>query len=466
MFHAAVATPAAERAAFLSAECGSDAGLRVEVDSLLAAHREGQTDVRPGAVGVGSRLGDYEVTRFIAAGGMGEVYQARDTKLGREVAIKILPRAFASDSEPLARFEREARVLASLNHPNIATIHGIEESDGIRALVMELVEGPTLAHRIAQGPVPLDEALAIATQIAEALEAGHEKGIVHRDLKPANIKVRSDGTVKVLDFGLAKALARDPSNTAVSQSSTITSPGMTRPGVILGTPAYMSPEQVRGDVADRRADIWAFGCVLYEMLTARRTFEDENVSLTLANVLRRDPDFDALPANTPPRVIQTLRRCLQKDPKQRVHAIADVRLAMQGAFETSTPQPETSRPAVRIWQRPWMQPSAPCWLRPSVDSLSGRPHDRRFLRHAWRSSRSRCGPKRWRRQRPITTWPSRPTAPMWCIEPRRATASSWPYERFTISTHDCLGPPRARHMVRSCLPMEPGSVSATRGMAR
>ena len=353
LFHAAVATPMGERATFLSAECSGDVALRAEVESLLAAHRDDDTGVRRGLV-VGSRLGNYEVTGFIAAGGMGEVYRARDAKLGRDVALKILPAAFVADRERCARFEREARLLASLNHPNIAHIHGLEEAGGVRALVMELVEGEDLSQRIARGAIPLDEALPIATQAAEALEAAHEQGIIHRDLKPANIKVRSDGTVKVLDFGLAKAFARDPSSTAVSQSSTVTSPGMTRPGVILGTVAYMSPEQARGQAVDERADIWAFGCVLYEMLTGRRAFEDEDVSLTLSNILRRDPDFDVLPANTPPRVIQTLRRCLQKDPKQRVHAIADVRLAMQGAFETSTLQPETSRTAVRIWQRPWI----------------------------------------------------------------------------------------------------------------
>ena len=228
---------------------------------------------------------------------MGEVYRALDTNLGRQVAIKILPDTFAHDPERLARFEREAKTLASLNHPNIAQIYGLEKSDGVRALVMELVEGPTLADRIAQGPIPLDEALPIARQIAEALEAAHEQGIIHRDLKPANIKLRPDGTVKVLDFGLAKALdqwLRERSTRGTSP--TITSPAMmTGVGVLLGTAAYMSPEQARGKPVDRRADIWAFGCVLYEMLTGRRAFEGEDVSLTLSQILQREPALDALP---------------------------------------------------------------------------------------------------------------------------------------------------------------------------
>ena len=222
----------------------------------------------------GTRLGPYEILSALGAGGMGEVYRARDTKLDRDVAIKILPEAFAADTERLARFQREAKTLASLNHPNIAHIHGLEESDGVRALVMELVEGEDLAQRIARGAIPVDEALPIAKQIAEALEAAHEQGIIHRDLKPANIKVRPDGTVKVLDFGLAKAM--EPTGVAspsVSQSPTITTPAMTEAGMILGTAAYMSPEQARGKPVDKRTDIWAFGCVLYEMLTGQRAFD-------------------------------------------------------------------------------------------------------------------------------------------------------------------------------------------------
>src|SRR6202166_1561354 len=242
---------------------------------------------------------------------MGQVYRARDTKLDREVAIKILPEAFAQDAERLARFEREAKTLAALNHPNIAAIYGLERSSGTLALVMELVEGDDLSQRIARGAIPLDEALPIAKQIADALEAAHEQGIIHRDLKPANIKVRPDGTVKVLDFGLAKAM--DPaagSSPSVSMSPTITTPAMTQAGMILGTAAYMSPEQAKGRPADRRSDIWAFGAVLYEMLSGRRAFSAEDVSDTLAAVLMKEPDWTALPATVPPTVIIVLRRCL------------------------------------------------------------------------------------------------------------------------------------------------------------
>ncbi len=251
----------------------------------------------------GTRLGPYEVTAQIGVGGMGEVYRATDTNLKRQVAIKVLPVAVAADLDRLARFQREAEVLASLNHPNIAAIFGLERSGSRTALVMELVEGPTLAERVAQGPIPIDEALPIAKQIAEALETAHEQGIIHRDLKPANIKVRSDGTVKVLDFGLAKAMepvgAVAPS---VSQSPTITTPAMTQMGMILGTAAYMSPEQARGKSVDRRSDVWAFGCVLYEMLSGNRAFAGEDVTVTLARVVERDPDLDALPPSVPSAV--------------------------------------------------------------------------------------------------------------------------------------------------------------------
>src|SRR5436853_4921963 len=245
----------------------------------------------------GMRLGGYEIVAAIGAGGMGEVYRARDTKLNRDVALKILPEAFASDPDRLARFTREAQTLASLNHPNIAHIHGLEESNGVRALVMELVEGDDLSQRIARGPIPLDEALPIAKQIAEALEAAHEQGIIHRDLKPANIKVRSDGTVKVLDFGLAKAM--EPTATASSSASmspTITTPAMTQAGMILGTAAYMSPEQARGKIVGKRADIWAFGTVLFEMLTGTRAFHGEDIVDTIASVVSKEPDWSALPA--------------------------------------------------------------------------------------------------------------------------------------------------------------------------
>ena len=292
----------------------------------------------------GTRLGPYEILSALGAGGMGEVYRARDTKLDRAVAIKILPEAFAADTERIARFQREAKTLASLNHPNIAHIHGLEESNGVRALVMELVEGEDLAQRIARGAIPVAEALPIAKQMADALEAAHEQGIIHRDLKPANIKVRPDGTVKVLDFGLAKAM--EPTGVAspsVSQSPTITTPAMTQAGMILGTAAYMSPEQARGKPVDKRADIWAFGCVLYEMLTGQRAFDGQGVSETLARVIEREPDWARLPATLSPALRTYIRRCLQKDPRQRVQAIGDVRLALEGAFETAVPQ--TAAPA-------------------------------------------------------------------------------------------------------------------------
>jgi protein kinase-like protein/WD40 repeat protein len=296
----------------------------------------------------GSRIGGYEILGSLGAGGMGEVYRGRDSRLKRDVALKILPEAFANDPERLARFQREAEVLASLSHPNIAGIYGLESSEGIRALVMELVEGEDLSQRIARGPIPLDEALPIAKQIAEALEAAHEQGVVHRDLKPANIKVRPDGTVKVLDFGLAK-LTESPSATgssALSISPTITSPAMAGGvGVLLGTAAYMSPEQAKGKPANKRSDIWAFGCVLFEMLAGRRAFEDEDLTVTLSKVLQREPDFDALPPSVPRCVIQTIRVCLRKDAKQRAADIRDVRLAMEGAFDAAVPQTRAPSPA-------------------------------------------------------------------------------------------------------------------------
>jgi serine/threonine-protein kinase len=271
---------------------------------------------------------------------MGEVYRGRDAKLGRDVAIKVLSSAFAADTDRVARFEREARVLAGLNHPHIAAVYGFQESDGIDALVMELVEGPTLADRIASGRLPLDDALAIARQIVDALEAAHEKGIVHRDLKPANIKVRDDGTVKVLDFGLAKALdgvEREASATSASMSPTLTAP--TQLGVILGTAAYMAPEQARGKPVDKRADIWAFGAVLYEMLTGRRAFAAEEISDTLAFVITKDPDWSALPPDTPPSIHTLLRRCLEKDRKRRLADIADARFELDDAADGRAREP-------------------------------------------------------------------------------------------------------------------------------
>ena len=259
----------------------------------------------------------------------GEVYRARDTKLKRDVALKVLPEAFVADPERLARFQREAEVLASLNHPNIAQIYGLEDSGDTTALVLELVEGPTLADRIAEGAIPLDEALAIAKQIAEAVEAAHALGIIHRDLKPANIKITPEGVVKVLDFGLAKAFAvGEGVDSALSQSPTLTKG--TALGTIMGTAAYMSPEQAKGKPVDTRTDVWAFGVVLYEMLAGERAFKGEDVSDTLVSVFRDDPDWTALPDEVPARILQAMRVCLQKDAKQRVRDIAAVRLAMEG----------------------------------------------------------------------------------------------------------------------------------------
>jgi eukaryotic-like serine/threonine-protein kinase len=309
----------------------------------------------------GTRLGPYEIVSAIGAGGMGEVYRATDSNLKRSVAIKVLPALLAGDADRLARFQREAEVLAALNHPNIAAIYGLEKTPDFTALVMEFVEGEDLSQRIASGAIPIDEALPIAKQIADALEAAHEQGIIHRDLKPANIKVRPDGTVKVLDFGLAKAMEPAfaqgaPAGQAhASMSPTLTTPAMTHAGMILGTAAYMSPEQARGKTVDKRADIWAFGAVLFEMLTGTRAFGDEDVSMTLSKVLQREPDFDALPSTLPARVSQALRLCLRKDPKQRVGDIRDVRLVLEGAFETAamyTAPTPTSRSA---WSRvlPW-----------------------------------------------------------------------------------------------------------------
>ena len=289
---------------------------------------------------------------------MGEVWQARDTKLDRDVALKVLPEAFTADPERLARFEREAKVLASLNHPNIGSIYGLEEAEGgkFRALVLELVEGPTLADRIAHGPIPIDEALPIAKQIAEALEAAHERGVIHRDLKPANVKVKNDGTVKVLDFGLAKAFQPEAGGASASMSPTISlTAAATQMGMVIGTAAYMAPEQAKGKPVDKRAEVWAFGAVLYEMLTGRKAFRGEDVSDTLATVLKFDPDWDALPSDTPPSVRRLLRRSLAKDPKLRLREAGSAILEIN---ESET-EPDLERPAspsvtpqLHVWQRP------------------------------------------------------------------------------------------------------------------
>ena len=294
----------------------------------------------------GSRLGPYEILGAIGAGGMGEVYRARDTKLRREVALKILPASFALDSERLERFEREAQLLATLNHPHIGAIFGLEDSTTVRALVLELVEGPTLAEHVKRGPLPIPQALAMAQQIAEALDAAHEKGIVHRDLKPANIKVTEEGVVKVLDFGLAKASVFEASSPAMTNSPTLIGP--TGAGVLLGTAPYMSPEQARGLVVDKRSDVWAFGCVLFELLTARPAFSGATMSDTIAAILDRDPDWTALPAATPLAVRRLLQRCLVKDPKRRLRDIGDARFSIEDAVAPPSDDAGPCRTASRL----------------------------------------------------------------------------------------------------------------------
>lgn len=344
LYHEALTRDAHEREAFLADACAGDNALRREIESLLA-HDGGAAflstpAVANGIVGgirIGQALGPYVISAQIGEGGMGEVYRARDAKLGRDVAIKILPRAFAADPDRLARFEREARMLASLNHPHIGAIYGVEESNGVGALVLELVDGETLADKLAgeeakSNGLPIPEALAIARQIADALEAAHAQGIIHRDLKPANIKVRPDGTAKVLDFGLAKVM--EPIGAPSNVSQPPAKPAMTQAGMILGTAAYMSPEQARGWAVDKRTDIWAFGCVLYEMLIGRAAFGGDTPSDTLAAIIEREPNWKALPERTPSSVRRLLRRCLEKDPKRRLPDIADARLEIDDAKTT------------------------------------------------------------------------------------------------------------------------------------
>jgi serine/threonine protein kinase/dipeptidyl aminopeptidase/acylaminoacyl peptidase len=373
VFQAALEHPLADREAFLSAATDGDMELRREVESLLASdaanvsalERLPLADAAVVADGAhmlsainethihssfeqGRRIGSYEVLEPLGAGAMGEVYRARDAKLNRDVALKVLPEQFALDSDRLTRFKREAQMLAALNHPNIAAIYGFEDASGEQALVLELVDGPTLAEMIARGPLRLDETLTIARQIAEALEAAHDKGIIHRDLKPANIKIADNGSVKVLDFGLAKVWDGAPS-AALSGSPTVTS-SLLGERAILGTPAYMSPEQARGRTLDKRTDIWSFGCVLFEMLTARSTFGGETISDTIARVLERDADWSTLPPTIPPRIRDLLRRCLQKDPNRRLRDIGDARIEIDEALAVppasagdSTAQPERTR---------------------------------------------------------------------------------------------------------------------------
>ncbi len=343
----------------------------------------------------GARLGPYEVVAPLGAGGMGVVYRARDTRLGREVALKLLPVGFADDPERHARFEREAKLLAALNHPHIAVLYGLEHLDGQHALAMELVEGEGLNERIARGAVPVDEAIPIALQIADALEAAHEKGIVHRDLKPANVRVRADGTVKVLDFGLAKAWEEQAGGSDPAFSPTITG-HHTRAGVVLGTAAYMSPEQARGKAVDKRADIWAFGVVLYEMLTGRRAFEGEEITDVLASVLRQEIDWTALPADVPERLRWLLERCLDRDSRRRLRDIGEARLALGGAADISrsgaalvssaspAPFPVAAAPGpARRTALPWLVVGLLAVALAAVSALAvvrGRPHASRTVR--------------------------------------------------------------------------------------
>jgi serine/threonine protein kinase/Tol biopolymer transport system component len=370
IYHDALDRNSGERAAFLREACRDDEALRQEVESLLAEPASAEDFLGAPALAMaaelvdetaepsltGQRVGTYDILDLLGVGGMGQVYRARDTRLGRDVAVKVLPRLFSVDPERVARFEREAQLLASLNHPHIAAIYGFEQTDAVHALVLELVDGPTLAERLQAGPLPIAEALRIARQIADALEAAHERRIVHRDLKPQNIKVKPDSTVKVLDFGLAKAAIAAANDAGVSRTSATPVDG-TRDGIILGTGSYMSPEQSRGHAVDKRTDIWAFGCVLYEMLTGHPAFAGDTISDTLAAVLKQEPDWQALPADTPPGIRSLLRRCLQKDSFDRLHDIADARIEIQETIaEPVAMTPNGPHPPATRWTRvlPWM----------------------------------------------------------------------------------------------------------------
>ena len=362
LFHEARALAPEQRDAFLAAACAGDSGLRREIESLLA-QPDGtllQHGVAVAAAGLmaspargnheGRAIGQYVLGPLIGSGGMGDVYRARDERLGRDVAVKVLPDSLAQHPDRLARFEREARILASLNHPNIAAIHGIEESHGTRGLVLELVDGNTLSEKLASGALPLDEALVIARQIADALGAAHQKAIVHRDLKPANVKITPDDVVKVLDFGLAKIVAADSNPVVLPVMSTAD-------GVVLGTVAYMSPEQARGLSVDKRADIWAFGCVLYEMLTGTRAFTGESSADVLGAIVSSDPDWTKLPAATPRRVRDVMRRCLAKNPERRLHDIADARIEIEDAIGGDRETDSDHRAAGAVRKRrllPWI----------------------------------------------------------------------------------------------------------------
>jgi serine/threonine protein kinase/Tol biopolymer transport system component len=360
LYFAALEREESLRAAYLHKACAGDEGLRREVESLLSQEKRGDALLEVPALEMAASamakdselslheelLGSYKIASSLGAGGMGEVYQARDTKLNRDVAIKVLPAAFVHNAERLSRFQREARMLAALNHPNIATIHSLEQAKGVHYLVMELVPGQTLAERVSAGTLKVEGALKIAVQIAEALEAAHEKGVIHRDLKPANVKVTPEGRVKVLDFGLAKAFA-DDGGLDLSNAATLTAM-TTEEGRILGTPAYMSPEQARGKPVDKRTDIWAFGCVLCEMLTGKKTFRGETVSDTIASVLEREPEWQALPPTTPAKIRELLRRCLQKDSQRRLRDIGDARIQIEETLAApAIPEPSPSAKGIR-----------------------------------------------------------------------------------------------------------------------
>jgi len=357
IFDEALACPPDRRAAFVRDECGDDAALADDVSSLLAAHaaagsfaeqppiervaalEASATAGRASAMAIGFELGAYRILGPLGAGGMGEVYRALDTRLHREVAIKVLPAALSDDPDRVARLEREARLLAALNHPYIATVHGLDITSGRHAIVMEMVDGPTLADRLSGGPLPLEVALELARQIAEALEAAHEKGIIHRDLKPANIKLTAAGAVKVLDFGLARSTWPDE----CQAPATLASRAGSGDGLVAGTPGYMSPEQVIGERVDARSDVWAFACVLYEMLTGHPAFVDATISGTPPADMQRQPDWDRLPASVPLGVRRVLRRCLQRDPRQRLHHVADARIELEEAID----DPEGTAAALR-----------------------------------------------------------------------------------------------------------------------
>jgi serine/threonine protein kinase len=357
LFDVALEKDSNSRAEFLRKACEGDASLRSEVESMLARNSESPDFLGSPALEdeaqalaeelkagmIGSTLGHYRVEKQLGRGGMGEVYLADDVSLNRKVALKFLPDIFSGDPERMARFEREAKLLASFNHPNIAAIHGLEQAKGKRFIILELVEGETLAHKLSKGPLSVEKALGICRQIAEALEAAHEKGIIHRDLKPANVMITGGQRVKLLDFGLAKALSSEAQHIDSSNSPTITE-AMTQPGVVLGTAAYMSPEQAKGKIVDKRADIWALGCILYECLTGKRAFEGETVTETLAAILRAEPNWESLPSAIPQNIRFVLRRCLEKDTSRRFHDVADVRIEVEEARSVAEVKVTTKRP--------------------------------------------------------------------------------------------------------------------------